>query len=107
MKTKKFKKIGLEVTYPIEFTETYKIIKVPKGWRLPELWELFRIAQFDREFLKLKDWNWYFANQTKKDKKNKIIRGLYLGRNLDLGSFWGDLGSSNANGRVVFVRDLE
>ena len=105
LKSKVMKEIGLEVTYPIKHTETYNKIKVPKGWRLPELWELFRIAQYDLKFLKEDSFVIYYSLPTHYAKENGYISRLCVNSNGDLYSNDGGVAYSYDYVRVVFIKE--
>ena len=105
LKSKIMKDIGLEVTYPIKHTETYDEIKIPNGWRLPELWELFRIAQYDLKFLKEDRWVVYYSLPTYYAKENGYTSGLYVDSYCGLYSECDNVADSVGDGRVVFVKE--
>lgn len=81
----------------------------PKGYRMPYLWELIKLIEEGKGENILNhekgEWRWFWCKQNKNDKKEKIIHGL--GRYTD-GSWlalWYDLAYSNADGRVIFVKE--
>ena len=97
-----------EVIKTDTFNKTSKLI--PKGKRLPYLWELFYILE-DEKIRKLlspkEDWLFFWTKQNQWDKEKNRLSGLYLGGNLNLYSSRYDLQYSGSNGRVVFVEDLK
>jgi len=101
-----------EVIKADTFNKTSKLI--PKGKRLPYLWELFYILE-DEKIRKLlspkEDWLFFWTKQNQWDKEKNRLSGLNLSRNLDMDSDWhasdGSLSNSYDDGRVVFVENLK
>ena len=95
---------GYEVTKPI-IAETYKEARelCPKGFRLPEQWELFLITRNIKNRKLLSDGEFmFFWSSTVEDE---YVRGLSLNRNLDVVAGGGDLADSDDGSRVVFVKE--
>ncbi len=111
-RTLKIKELKIEVTYPAEYTGQYNKIEIPKGWKLinvRDLWWILDESKYMNDFLgNFKgEWNRFWCEQTKHDKKAKQSRWLVLDGYLVLYSDWGNLDYSDSDGRVVFVRDLK
>lgn len=96
----------METKYSKVFkAETYKEARklCPKGYRMLEICELVRIGReehpiiFDTE--KGKCISFWSSTKT----KNGVHR-LYLNRNLDVDTNYGDLTVSSGDGRVFFVK---
>src|SRR3990167_4333213 len=90
-KTMAINDLGLEVTYPIEWTKPYDEIIIPKGWRKIKVWELWFILDGSKYMDKFLgeykgQFNYFWCEQTDYAKKNDYASGLSLYRNLDLSS---------------------
>lgn len=106
-KEQKLLKVGhLEITYPIEYTGTYDQIEVPKGFRLPEMWELYFIMQNSKEIREWEKGEWlvFYARGDTYNLKNNTICVLFRDGNLSLGTGDWDLAYSNEYGRVIFIK---
>jgi len=72
----------------------------PKGYRLPEIWELVKLAcEGNKKIFDTEKGSWIFFW----GKTHRLCRDIY-------GCWGADLGSpfySDADGRVVFVKDLK
>jgi hypothetical protein len=110
-KTLKVKEWNLEFSYPIKHTETYDEIVVPKGWRLPFLWELVRLVQSEYS-----DWildyekrcfRYFYTKQTKEDISKNVVQWLYRNGVGHWDASWYSLLYSNSDGRVIFVREIK
>ena len=105
-------KINGLIWSPIQkWDKTFKDIKIPKGWRLPTIYELMQVYEtdeaelFDAEYKK--QWHWFFCKQTKWAKENNWLSRVYLYRVGSVYSDSVDLPFSFDFGRVVFVRDIK
>ena len=110
MKTIIIKELGIEVTKPKVWNKPYNRIKIPKGFRLIKVWELWFIldgSKYLHEFLgKFKGiYNWFWCEQTTYGKKYNYASWLCVVRNLSLDSGGQNLASSDKYGRVVFVKE--
>lgn len=106
-KTLKIKELGIEITAPEKWTKPYNEIVKPKGWRLPQVWELFQIHESKhKDFIFGEEGYLNFAcEQLSIDKGKKWSRWLYRYGSDELGA-WGDnLRRANEDGRVCFVRE--
>lgn len=103
MKTKKIDEY--EVTYPIK-AKTYKEIlkKCPKGFRIPEIWELIKIHLKSNIIKNHEKGKWlYFWSSTIDDSG---VRGLCLDYDGRFGKSWGeDFDESGAGCRVIYIKD--
>ena len=92
---------NLEVTYPIEAKE-YNEIKIPKGWRIPKIYELMKIY-IESDVLKEYETGDFIIFWTC-DEYNYGVRRLY--RNYVVGGWGCPRGRfSSSCGRVVFVKE--
>lgn len=111
MKTIKIKELNIEVTYLEEWTEPYNKIKVPKGWKLIEIWQLAYIleSKYCNEFLgKFKGkYSLFWCSQTKFAKDNGYSCGVNRGWSGSWDADWDGLVGSGGDGRVAFVREMK
>lgn len=98
---------GLKIKFE-EWTDSYEDLlkNIPKGFRLMTCSELFKIVELDLINKITKEKSIYiYLKQLPIDKKNKWGRGLCLSGDSYLYSSGDYLGSSNDDGRVVFVKE--
>lgn len=101
---------NLEFSPIQKHTKTFKKIKIPKGWRLPKVWELLEVIDsegwkdLDKEYKK--EYHWFFCEQTNFSKNNNYLSRVYLNRNGYVFSNFVNLANSGDYGRVIFVKDL-
>jgi len=109
MKTKIIKELGIEITKPKKWIKPYNEIKIPKGWRLPYVWELFQIHESEHKDFIFGEEGWleFACEQLSIDKEQERSRWLYRNRYLNLYAGNKDLTLSDSDGRVCFVRKIE
>ena len=99
---------GKEWIKPEKYTDDYNEIKIPKGYRLPTISEMFELNKKELKTL-FPDYGENFISipcqQTEVDKENKASRWFCLDRNSSLYSDYSGLGSSYGDGRVVFIKE--
>lgn len=86
--------------------ETYKEVqkKCPKGYRLPEIWELVKLAcEKNKIIFETEKGNWIFFWSNKLDgdyyqRLNRLTDG-------DWDTGWYDIGDSYSDGRVVYIKE--
>jgi len=97
---------GLTITKP-KLCTTYKEAKgnIPKGFRLPEQWELFKIFSKMKNRKKLSDKTYMFFWSSLIE--DNYVKGLCLSRNLDMSSGDENLADSSSYGRVIWIKVTE
>lgn len=98
----------MKTKFIIQKAETYQIAldNIPKGYRIPKIWELFELVYNNKEIMEYEKGEWiFFWSSTKHRVYNNhnsvLVRdwdsGLYAG-------YW-DLVSSDADGRVIYIEE--
>ena len=110
MKHKKIKELGIEITEPQNIKKIpYNEIKIPKGYRMIKLWEMFWLHDSKyRDFVFGEEgWLIFACDQLSIDKKNNWARWLYRDWDDWISARGGDLLNSSEGGWVCFVKEIE
>lgn len=80
--------------------------KCPKGYRIPKLWEVMKLGEEKhKKIMKTEEGSWIFfwSSSEHLGEQGVLIRDWYS----DLGARYWDLVYSDADGRVVYVKEEE